>query len=64
MRAAPATLEFIDKVERAFLSSAKDNTTRVKCKIYWKTVCGLNKLFGLGFMNLKKFAMAVRIRWP
>jgi hypothetical protein len=29
MRAAPATLEFIDIVERAFLSSAKSISTRL-----------------------------------
>ncbi|KAK1601140.1 hypothetical protein QYE76_017521 [Lolium multiflorum] len=35
----PGTMKFIDKIERAFLWSAKDTTTGAKCKVNWELVC-------------------------
>jgi hypothetical protein len=48
------TINFINKMERAFLWSAKKTTTEAKCKVNWETMCHPKKLRGLGVMNLDK----------
>jgi hypothetical protein len=60
----PGTLKFINKIERAFLWSAKDTTTGAKCKVNWEMICRPNKFGRLGVLHLDKFATALRLRWP
>ena len=60
----PGTLNFINKLEWAFLWFAKDTTTGAKCKVNWESVCCLKKLGGLGVVNMDKFAMSLRLPWP
>lgn len=53
----------IDALRRAFLWAGCDKVTGGKCKINWEQVCKSKLHGGLGILNLKKFASALRIRW-
>jgi hypothetical protein len=60
----PGTIKFINKIERAFLWSAKDTTTGAKCKVNWESVWHPKNLGGLWVLNMDRFATALRLRWP
>ena len=53
----------IDSIRRAFLWAACDKVTGGKCKVNWEAICKPKKHGGLGILNLKKFASALRMRW-
>jgi hypothetical protein len=53
----------IDSMRRVFLWAACDKVTGGKCKVNWEMVCKPKKFGGLGILNLKKFASALRMRW-
>uniref|UniRef100_A0ACD6AK31 Uncharacterized protein n=1 Tax=Avena sativa TaxID=4498 RepID=A0ACD6AK31_AVESA len=53
----------IDSLRRAYLWAACDKVTGGKCKVNWDLVCKPKDKGGLGILNLKKFATALRLRW-
>jgi hypothetical protein len=60
----PGTLNYINKLERAFVWVAKDRTSGAKCNVNWKAVCRPKRFGGLGIVHMNKFATALRLRWP
>lgn len=57
----PSTLHNNNKIERAFLWSGSDKTTRVKCKVNWGLVCRPFERGGLGVPNTTKFARPPKV---
>jgi hypothetical protein len=55
------TIKFINKIERAFLWSTKETTTGAKCKVNWDKLRRPKKSWGLGVINLEKFATALHL---
>jgi hypothetical protein len=60
----PSTLKYINKLERAFVWSAKESTTGAKCKVNWEIVCRPNLYGGLGILHIDQFATTLHLRWP
>jgi hypothetical protein len=61
---APAeVIEEIDRRRKRFLWTGTDQIAGGKCKVAWSKVCLPTKYGGLGILNLKKFARALRLRW-
>jgi hypothetical protein len=61
---APAeTIEDIDRRRKRFLWTGTDQIAGGKCKVAWPKACRPTRLRGLGILDLKKFARALRLRW-
>ena len=56
-------LNKIDALRQAYLWEGCGKVIGGKCKINWDQVCRSKLQGGLGILNLKKFATALRIRW-
>jgi hypothetical protein len=59
----PGTMQYINKLERAFVWAAKESTSGVKCKVNWETIWRPKLYGGLGILHLEKFATTLRLRW-
>lgn len=53
----------IDRRRRAFLWSGAAVTTGGKCKVAWPIIYRPTDLGGLGFLDLRFFGFALRLRW-
>lgn len=58
-----ATLEEIDNKRKQFLWAGTERLTGGKCKVNWIRMARSKKNGGLGVLQLKKFARALRLRW-
>ena len=53
----------VNKIIRAFLWAAKDDTYGGKCLVNWELVCSPLDYGGLGIINLQLHSTALKIRW-
>jgi hypothetical protein len=60
-----STLNFINKIDRAFIWSAKEHTMGAKCKVNWNLVCRPKMVDGLGWpwLELKDPTKSLHIGW-
>jgi hypothetical protein len=56
-------LEEIDKFRRQFLWAGNENLTEGKCKVNWSTMVRPLDLWGLGILDIHRFARALRFLW-
>lgn len=56
-------IDEIDKRRRGFLWSGTDKAAGGKCKVAWESTCRPRELGGLGLLDLRRFAIALRLRW-
>ena len=60
---SPWAIKQIDKRRRAFLWKGSDDAKGGSCMLAWPKVCQPLELGGLGFLDLKLFGYALRMRW-
>ena len=60
---SPWMLKCIDKRRRAFLWTGSESAKGGNCLLAWPKVCRPPDLGGLGFLDLKLFGYALRLRW-
>jgi len=63
MNTSAEFLEDLDKLRKCFLWVGDQALSGGKCKVNWPTVGCLLQLGGLGVLDLKSFARALRVRW-
>ena len=63
LRASDEVFEEIDSRRRRFLWAGLERISGGKCKLNWRRCNRPTKLGGLGILDLRKFARALRIRW-
>ena len=56
-------LKSIIKIERTFLWARTAKVMGGKCKVAWSSVCSLVEKGGLGVLDLRRFSLALRLRW-
>lgn len=60
---SPWAIDRIDKLRRAFIWSGFDSVGAGKCRVAWEIMCRPKELGGLGIIDLRRFGLALRLRW-
>jgi hypothetical protein len=60
---SPWAIQRIDKLRRAFIWTGSDSVSAGKCRVVWEIVCRPKELGGLGVIDLRRFGMALGLRW-
>lgn len=60
---SPWAVGQIDKRRRAFLLTGRDHVAGGQCRVAWPIVCRPKELGGLGLIDLRRFGVALQLRW-
>lgn len=60
---SPWAIQCIDKRRRAFIWCGAEAVSVGRCRVAWEVVCRPRKLGGLGFADLRRAGVALRVRW-
>ena len=60
---SPWAVDRIDKIRQSFIWTGSATVSAGMCRVAWEVVCRPKELGGLGIIDLRRFGLALRLRW-
>ena len=60
---SPWAVDCINKLRRSFIWTRSATVSAGMCCVAWEVVCRPKELGGLGIIDLRRFGLALRLRW-